>query len=139
MDEKLVWKGEIEFVGTAEEYNRLSGIIGRGNVSVAGGDWWNKHHWPGLWPEPLAELIGMDRINELVADSPQIRLEYIKGIRGGIRNPHLHVGDQVVLVGREQFRQALCEAAAALAAKRVDAGLDYEATMAPVANLAVNG
>lgn len=141
MDEKLTWKGEIEFRGTAEDYNKLSAALELTGVSVSGVEWWDKHRWAGLWPVPIWVLLDMDRIEAVVnaaGAQNQLRLTHIRGIRGGIREPHLHLQDEVALINRQQFKQLMIEAAGALAAKRVDAGLDYQSTVTPIVDMVVN-
>lgn len=50
----------------------------------------------------LTKLLGTERINELVKNMPRFKL--IKDIRGGIRTAHLHLGDEVVLLNEDRFR-----------------------------------
>lgn len=62
---------------------------------------------PGIWP--VAKLLGPKLSQELSKGMP--RLKMIKGIEGGIRNPHLHIGDEVVLLDRERFKDVVRRAA----------------------------
>ena len=77
-------------------------------------------------------------MKRLVADAPRYRLEYLKDIAGGIRDPHLHLkGGEVAMLSREQFKSVMVEVATNLAVKQVDAGLDYAQTVAPFASIPI--
>jgi len=56
--------------------------------------------FPGIWP--ITKLLSKELRDKLMQDMPRIK---INDIHGGIRNPHLHVRDEVVLLGRAQWKK----------------------------------
>jgi hypothetical protein len=65
----------------------------------------------GIWP--VTRLFDPELAKLLSQGMP--RLKMIDDIRGGIRNAHLHIGDEVVLIDRERFKEIVGHAAKELA------------------------
>jgi len=62
---------------------------------------------PGIFP--FARLLPRTVLNSVIEDRPRLKL--IQDIKGGIRNPHLHIGGEIVLLDREGFREIVVNAA----------------------------
>jgi hypothetical protein len=55
---------------------------------------------PGI--QPIARLLNSKTQNKIIQGLPRVRID---GINGGIRNPHLHVKDEIVLLDKERFKE----------------------------------
>lgn len=131
MDPKITWKAQVQFAGTPEEFNALSAALDKFNIRVIPEAIWPRPPWPGLIPMTASELLAPRVIEALVANaSLKTRLEFLKGIRGGIREPHLHLVDEVVFLDRTAFKSYVSRVAQALAERRADASDDYIGVMA---------
>jgi len=137
MDAKITWKAQIQFAGTPEEFDALSAALEKFNIRVVPDAIWPKPPWPGLIPMPASELLAPRLVDALVSKaSLRTRLEFLKGIRGGIREPHLHLVDEVVFLDRTAFKSYVSGVAQALAERRADASEDYIGVMAGLEALA---
>jgi hypothetical protein len=133
MDQRITWKAEITFTGTADEFNRLSKALAASPVTVSIAEWAGiKHHLAGCNRVDIREVLDPARLERATAGQPRMRLRYIQDIRGGIRTAHLHLGDEVVLFDREHFKTLVTEVATTLAAARVDRVDDFVEAVAPV-------
>ena len=136
MENKFSWKAEIKFVGSPEEFNKFADTIEKLPIEVSIPEWrWRPHHFAGCMPIPVDVLLGKDIIKKTAEGMPKIKIKYIKDIYGGIRTPHLHLADEVVLLDREKFRTMVSDVARGLAEKRVESVEDYIDVMQPVGHL----
>jgi hypothetical protein len=72
---------------------------------------------PGGWPIAQFKFIADERIKEIVAHCPriamtggaksEIRISLKYHINGGIRQPHLHLGDEIVLLDKAALQKYL--------------------------------
>ena len=136
MEEKFAWKAEIRFEGTAEMFTKVAQTLERLPVEIEIPEWkFRPPHLAGCLPLPLLRLIPEDRLNKLVEGMPVINIKYVKGIDGGMRTPHVHLGDDIVLLDRARFAQYVGEVAGSLASMRAEAVEDYVDVMNPVGHL----
>jgi hypothetical protein len=143
MDSKFTWKAEIEFNGTPEQFNTLTEALGKLNITIVPPDRypfpWPRPYPPGLLRRPIAEQVAAKYLGAPAFRAELVtRLKYLQDIRGGIRDPHLHLGEDVVFIDRLAFRAYIGEVAQALAQQQVDLGGDYIDVVAglnPVATL----
>ena len=138
MTERFTWKGEMVFKGSADEFNHLSELMAQQPVTVGIAEWAGIRgsHLAGCSRVPVDKLIERARLDKIIADQPHVKLRFIKGIRGGIRSPHMHLGDEVVLLDRSRFKVLVAEIASELAATRADRLDDYIDVMGTVNKLA---
>jgi hypothetical protein len=138
MAEEFTWKGEITFRGTPDEFAKLATTLERApiTVEVRRPPWWPPGPFPGFPPPDWWRRFPSDRLQEIIEDSPQMQLKFIRDFPGGIRDPHLHLGSEVVLLDRARFKSLVSEVAGVLAGDRVDRFEDYIDVMAPVNALA---
>lgn len=137
MKPKFTWKAEIEFSGTPEEFNAFTAVLDKLNIRVAPDEKWPKPPWPGLIRMPVAELLGSERVSSLASNSEfRAYVKFLKGLCGGIREPHLHLADEVVFLDRAAFKEYVVETAQALAKRRVDFVGDYVQVMAGLDQIA---
>jgi hypothetical protein len=133
MAEPITWKAEVTFTGTADEFNRLSKALAGHPVEVEIVEWAKiKPHLAGCNRVDIREVLDAAWLEKIVAGQPSAKLAYIRDIRGGIRTPHLHLGDEVVLLDRERFRMFVNEVATTLAATRVDKVDDFVEAVAGI-------
>lgn len=124
---RIQFQATIEFEGSIEEYRRLMGDLeSMADYGLKIGTWPTPEHptetmkigtyklpegpYPGIFP--FARLFTIEYLMGQTVDMP--RLTLIKDIWGGIRNPHLHLGDEIVLLDRDTFKDIVQETAARL-------------------------
>lgn len=137
MTEKFAWKGEITFSGTAKEFAALTkAISGMVEVDVS----WPSHGlpkpFPGYPPWQWWQRVPEASVNKLIEGGQKIQAAWVKDIPGGIRDPHLHLADGIVLLNRDQFKMMVREVASTLAAESVDRQDDFVAVMTAIQTLA---
>lgn len=140
MEDVFEWKGEIKFKGTAAEFNRLgdslTDLLKTGHVTIDFPEWLRRPRpLPGLWPVLADVVLGGEMLKSITEGMPRVQINYIRDIRGGIRTPHLHVGDDVVLLDRARFKTVVAEIARDLAARRAEAMEDYVDVTDPITAL----
>jgi hypothetical protein len=140
--DKFTWRGTIEFSGTAEEFNKLSAVLKRHQVGVTIPELDKRRTTRELGGAPSAinKLLPQQFLEELVARQPRLSLNFNWDFPGGMRTPHLHLADGVVLLDRERFKAYVSALAGALVEQHVDLGGDYIDVMGcvnPIATLPV--
>jgi hypothetical protein len=138
MTERFTWKGEIVFKGSVDEFNQFAELLDLQPVRVGIAEWAKIEgsHLAGCNRVPVDKLIERAKLDKIIADQPRIKLRFIKDIRGGIRSPHMHLADEVVLLNRNRFKTLVREVATVLAETRVDRLDDYINVMGTVNMLA---
>jgi hypothetical protein len=136
MEEKFTWKAEIKFVGTVDEFNKFAETIEKIPIEINIPEWrWRPHHFAGCMPIPIESMLGKDRLKKLAEGMPKLKIKFIKDIYGGMRTAHFHLGDQIVLLDREKFREFAAGVAHELAGKRVERVEDYIDVMQPIGHI----
>jgi hypothetical protein len=151
MSDQFEWKAEITFKGTAEEFNKMSASLaemlklGRVGIDIPG---WHPGRWAGLIQSDI-DILGID-MKALTEGMPRFNIKSLPhiggggiagGIRippiaGGIRSPHLHIENEVVLLDRDRFKTFVGEVARELAERQVDANPDYVGVMSSINTIA---
>ncbi len=135
--DRFEWKGELKFVGTADEFNELAATLNQLPVEFIIPEWEDRpRHFDGCTPFPVEVLLGQDRLKKFTEKMPTININYIQDIRGGMRTPHLHWGDKVVLLDRTQFVRYVADMAHELGERRAETIEDYIEVMDAVGRLA---
>lgn len=136
MSDKFVWKAALKFEGTAEEFNRLVESLEPLQVKVEIPECISiPRHLAGCQRTPLERLLGEARMKKLIEDMPRTRIKFIQDIKGGIRTPHLHLADEVVLLDQARFKTLVGQIAQELAEIRAETIEDYIEVMDPVGRL----
>jgi len=139
MDEKFVWKGELVFKGGEEEFAKMVEHLEmlpfcRVNIK----EWIDRpHHLAGCFPFPLESLLTERLLGRLTENVNRMAIRFPQDIPGGIRYPHMHLQDEVVLLDRNQFKVFAGEVAKSLAELRVDEVTDYIDVMGPINSLEI--
>jgi hypothetical protein len=138
MREAFVWKATVTFKGTAEQFNKMIHTLEDFPVEAEIPEWEGINpHIAGCERFPYRMLVSDDLLNSIVADMPRYEVVFLQqDIAGGIRTPHLHLGNEVVFLDRTRFKTFVGHVAQGLAERRVEAGGDYIQVMRPVGDLA---
>ncbi len=140
MKEKLpiqtvAWKGTVEFEGTPADFEKFSVVLAQEGVrvSVDTESIFAELTKRGYVAPVRWETIDvMNQLNE--SNSLRMTSAAIRDIAGGIRTPHLHVGDDIVLVDRNQFKSLLGQVARDVFEQRVTSKQDFNEIIAPLAS-----
>ena len=126
MGDTLTWKAEIKFTGTVAQFNRFAEMLEKEHVEARIPEWDKiPHHLAGCFPIPVDNILTRDQFKKIIDKKPVVAIKYIRDICGGIRTPHLHVGDQIVLLDRERFRDMVKVVAEKLSVMRMERFDDY--------------
>ena len=137
MEDVFEWKAEIKFKGTAADFVRLAESIAELPIGIHIPEWARRpRHLAGCMPVPVDVLLGEENLKKIIEGMPRVRINYIRDIYGGIRTPHLHLKDDVVLLDRARFKTVVAQVAHELASRRVERIEDYVGVMNKVGPLA---
>lgn len=138
MTERFTWKGEVVFKGSVDEFNQFAELLDLQPVRVGIAEWAKIKgpHLAGCNRVPIDKLLERAKLDKIIANQPRIKLRFIKDIRGGIRSPHMHLADEIVLLNRNRFKTLVGEVATVLSETRVDRFDDYINVMGSVNMLA---
>ncbi len=136
MSPEIKWRGVVEFNGTEEEFNQFAERLASLPVQVEIPEWVRPRPIPGGWPVAVESLLDRKSLEGLMKGQPRIKVKFVDGINGGIRNAHLHIDDQVVLLDRAQFKELVAGVAAKLAAQQVDLDQDHVEVISKIDRLA---
>ena len=137
MANKFKWKGELVFEGTAKEFNKLSEALSAlADVEVRCPHGWPPKPFPGYPPWPWWKRVGDEAVNKYIEGGEKLQVKWIKDICGGIRDPHMHLEKEVVLLSRDKFRMMVKEVASILATERADQVDDFVSVIDPIKALA---
>jgi hypothetical protein len=107
MSEKITFRAEIEFYGTADELAGVVEAIRAMPVKVLVDKFPHPFPFPGLWPFPIMKVISPDMLSRLTKNRPIFPDKLLGGIDGGIREPHLHFKDKVALLDKASFAKVM--------------------------------
>lgn len=145
MEKRFEWNAEIKFKGTEKEFMKLAEMIEEmpaeievpektaSETSILAASSrpilrWPWPPWPGLPPYP-ERVLGTDRLRQLTKDMSHIKVKFPRDIDGGMRTAHVHIGNEIVLLDRDTFKNIVAEVASAIAVRNVDAGIGFVAVM----------
>jgi hypothetical protein len=131
MDEKIVFRAEIEFRGTIAEFRKLQASLEKLPITGRVAEWLPGHDEAGCWPLHVGKILPIKELEEVLAGKPRVR---IRPFPGGLRVPHFHIKDEVVLVERKEFKKILGEAARELAGRLAEKA-GYAETIGAIRNL----
>lgn len=123
----LKWKGELTFEGTLEQFKTFTTSLEKYQVAIGVADLGNVigDYHPAGYIRPIHAFLNKDYLEKLTDGASRMQMKAIEGIAGGIRNPHIHLGSEIVLVDRERFKEIIGEVAGRIAQERVDVESDY--------------
>jgi hypothetical protein len=106
-DQKTItWKAEVEFVGNVEEFVKFTEVLSVVRAKIEIGDLIKPGKGNGYVAPRFIDTI---RVSKILNEAKAQRINGL--INGGIRTPHFHIGKEIVLVDRDQFKTILAEVA----------------------------
>jgi len=130
---KLVWKGEVTFEGTIEEFKAFATTLTSQRVSISISETLGRLGPNAGYMRPIDynTLVQKSILDKMQQEATHVPLPGI--IAGGIRSPHLHVGQEVLLVSKEQFRTFLGDVARQMTENHVEGETDFYNMIKPLA------
>ncbi len=133
MNDRIKWKAEVAFEGTLAEFTAFKEALEKQPVAISVAEWVRPGHFAGYIPVDFRVRLDSAKLKQMVEGMPRLQYAGIKEIAGGIRTPHLHLGDDVVLVDRERFKTIVGEVARDLFEQRALVDEDYYDVIKPIA------
>ena len=110
-EREITFRTEIEFKGSIEEFQQLSADLVKLPIRLRAE--WPPTHTAGCWPVAPEKILEGGLLKKITSDQPRIKI--LKDIFGGIRNPHFHIKDEIVLLARNRFQELVKNVAGELA------------------------
>ena len=129
-DKEITFRTEIEFKGSIAEFGKMAAVLKDQPIDI--GVEWPPDHIYGCWPIGPQKLLRAEVLQTVTKDMPRFIL--VETIHGGIRDPHLHIGNEVVLLGRERFKELVGQVAMRLAGD-LAAVADHQEAVGAIRNL----
>jgi hypothetical protein len=107
MEQKISFRTEIQFEGTIAEFGELAAKLVEMPLRLRVE--WPPDHTAGCWPIGPVDLVN-PRVLEAIAKG-QPRLKIMEDFPGGIRDPHLHLKDEIVFLERARFKDLVGQVA----------------------------
>jgi predicted class III extradiol MEMO1 family dioxygenase len=128
-DQKTItWKAEVEFVGQVEDFVQFAETLSKVQARVEIVD--RIRFDPSQAGYVAPRFIDTPHVYQLL-DKAQV--QRIPGlINGGIRTPHFHIGREIALVDRDQFKTILGEVARDVFEHRALQHEDYLEVITPL-------
>jgi hypothetical protein len=134
MDEQITFRTEIEFKGSIEEFREVAARLVELPIRIRVE--WPPGHLAGCWPVAPEELLNPRMLEAITEEA--MAIDVIKGINGGIRDPHLHWRGEMVFLNREQFKELVGNAAMQVAGEIAERA-QYADSIGVIRNLAEMG
>jgi len=135
----LKWKAEVTFEGTVEQFQAFKVDMEKHDINIdLGGlvarDWERfPYHPAGYIPAFVKDFFPKaDQIAKYTQGATRMQFVAIKDIQGGIRTPHLHMGNEVVLMDKERFKSILSDVARNVLEHRIEIEEDYFSVIEPI-------
>ena len=132
MNKAITFRTEIEYRGSAEEFGKVAAALVELPIRIR--IEWPPGHLAGCWPIPIGEILSDRILENIIEDMPRINAKIIQGIPGGIRDPHLHLRDEVVLLDKNKFKELAGQVAQELTERLADKA-GYTETVGAIRNL----
>lgn len=130
-DQKIItWKAKVEFVGKVEDFVKLAEALSAAEARIEVGK--------VPRPEPLPGYIAPRFVDttHIYKMLDEAKVQRIIGlINGGIRTPHFHIGKEIALVDREQFKAILGQVARDVFEHRALLNEDYMEVITPLVEM----
>lgn len=107
MSEKITFRAEIEFYGTADELAGVVETIRAMPVKILVDKFPHPVPFPGLWPFPIMRVLSPEMLARITKNRPMILDKILDGINGGIREPHLHFKDKLAILDKASFAKVM--------------------------------
>jgi hypothetical protein len=137
----LKWKAEVSFEGSVEQFQAFKADIEKHDIEIDLGDIrvldeaWERfpYHPAGYIPAFVRDFFPKaDQIDKYTQGAIRMKFAAIKDIQGGIRTPHLHLGSEVVLMDKENFKAILSDVARNVIDHQIETEEDYFSVIGPI-------
>ena len=136
MAEQIEWKAEVSFKGNEREFNNFVEAISAHHVEVSILRWPWPFPFPGLPIFKYVKSIPKHVMEGLIEGSTEITIRHVEGIDGGLRTPHVHLGDKIHLLNKEKFSEYMGELGRVMASSIAnEAGGDHVVAMERLSRL----
>lgn len=129
MVEQIKWKAEVSFKGSEKEFNSFVEAMNMHKLEVKIEKWPWPFPFPGMPVYQSMTKINNEVMAELLDGTPEMKIKYIDDIRGGIRTPHIHMGNKIHLLNREKFAQYMGELGRVMTSSIGDKATDHVVAM----------
>lgn len=102
----ITWKAEVKFQGKLEAFVQFTEALTAAKAKIEVGNIIRPDKGNGY---VAPRFIDTARVKEILNEESVQRITGL--INGGIRTPHFHIGKEIVLVDRDQFKSILGEVA----------------------------
>lgn len=126
----ITWKAKVEFVGKMEEFVKFTEALSAARAKIEIGDIIKPDKGNGY---VAPRFIDTARVNEMLNKAKVQRITGL--INGGIRTPHFHIGKEIALVDRDQFKSILGEVARDVFEHRALQKEDYVEVITPLVEI----
>ena len=126
----ITWKAKVEFVGEMEEFVKLAEALSAAQARIDIG----AAILPDITRGYVApRFIDTSHVWEVLNEATVQRIPSL--INGGIRTPHFHIGKEIFLVDRDQFKTILGEVARDVFEHRALQHEDYMEVITPLVEI----
>ena len=130
MDDNITFRTEIEFKGPIAEFEKVAVALAELPIRIRVE--WPPDHTAGCWPIGPEEIINPKILGKVTEGMRRIKI--VRGIKGGIRDPHLHLKDEVVLLDRTRFKEVVGHVAMELGGRLAERS-EYVETVGAIRHL----
>ena len=137
----LKWKAEVTFEGTVDQFQAFKTDMEKHDIAINLGEMrmedrgWERFpfHPAGYIPAFVRDFFPKaDQIAAYTKGATRMKFVAIKDIPGGIRTPHLHLGNEVVLMDKDNFKTILSDVARNVLEHRIESEEDYFNVIEPI-------
>ncbi len=128
----IVWKGEVTFQGTVEEFQSFAKMLSAQRVSISIAETVGHlgHNAGYVRPIDYRSIVNAENLEKMQQEATHVPLPVM--IAGGIRSPHLHAGQEALVVSKEQFKTFLGDIAREMTEERVETETDFYEMIKPL-------
>jgi hypothetical protein len=135
---QIEWKGEVTFKGSLDDFKDFAKTM---NTGISKGQFvvtipvFKPGRGSAGYQPFLKEILSPSAIAEYSEKEEPMSVPMIGPINGGLLFAHLHIGDKVVALDRAKFKKLAEDVAVKLAARSVDANVDFNGVMGKLQSL----
>ena len=127
----ITWKAKVEFVGEIKEFAKFTEALSAAQAKIEIEDRIKFDDSQAGYVAP--RFIDTAHVREILSEATVQRIPSL--INGGIRTPHFHIGKEIALVDRDQFKTILGEVARDVFEYRALQKEDYMDVITPLSEI----
>jgi hypothetical protein len=133
VDKDVTFRTGIEFRGSAEQFQGLAANLV--DLPIRLRVEWPPGHTAGRGPIGPVELLGPRAPERTKVIDEVVSIRVLEGICGGIRDPHVQMGDAITFLSREAFKELIGQVATELGGQ-IAAGAEHTEAVGAIRDLA---